>query len=97
MFPISIIQWIGFRENLQETKDAPIIFGSFPAKFPFNSPLNHTPWHHFRPMTPDPKDLVPVFERLVALGMAPPKAATDEENEMLIFEVEQQKSHITIG
>ena len=86
MFPISIIQWIGFRENLQETKDAP-----------FNNPLNHTPWHHFRPMTPDPKDLVPVFERLVALGMAPPKAATDEENEMLIFEVEQQKSHITIG
>ena len=30
------IQWIGLRENLQETIDVPIKYGGFPVNFPLN-------------------------------------------------------------
>ena len=36
----SFIDWIGLRENLQETIDFPIKYGGFPVDFPVNQSID---------------------------------------------------------
>ena len=40
MFSDFFYQWIGLRENLQETIDFPIKYGGFPVKFPLNQSID---------------------------------------------------------